>query len=183
MAKTANLFEEPLSGAEVLAHVDNAIMKVAEVLASLKTIRAGIGDLSGLDAAPKPLEPVKKLLLYFDHQHKETFKDPATGEPVSAVIAWGKDNVIMKRIREAHGDDRTERLIDLFFEQRDEYCERNGYTVQTFSTRVGSLVARTARQTKVMGVTRATESNARNAEAAVSLIQQTYGGNGHRATR
>lgn len=178
-AKTPNMFDEPLSGAEVIARVDAAILKVGEVLDTLKTIRAGINDLSGLDVVAKPMEPVKKLLLYFDHQHRQTFTDPATGDAVASVISWGKDNAIMKRVREAHGDERTERLIDTFFAERDDYCERMGYTVQTFSTRVAGMVARTARQTKVMGVTRATEGNARNAEAAVGMIRQSFG-NGHR---
>ena len=165
---TPQMFDEPLSGPEVVARVDAAITQVKTVLEGLLTIRAGIHDLEGLDPKPVKMEPIKRLLLYFDSRHKEALHAPA-------VIAWGKDNAIMKRVQEAQGDERTETLIDSFFQTRNNYLEQHGWTVQTFAATVPHLLGAAALPVRTMGVTQNTQANRRSSEAAVNMIQSTYG--------
>lgn len=162
------LFDERLSGPEALAMIDAAIAESEKQTARLKTLRAGLIDLQGMDTIdlPKTADPVRAALVYFDSKHKQTIHAPAS-------IAWGKDNVIMRRIVSQYNG-QTERLIDEFFALagHDDYLDRMGYTPQSFAAKVPALLARLNLAPRMAGVTRNTADNTRTAERAANIIRQ-----------
>ena len=176
---TPNFLDEPLSGPEIVARVDKAIAATAMLLDELKTIRAGIHDLEGLDPAEriKRHDPVKAALLHFDEAHKRKFTDPDTQQPIGASIAWGKDNAIMKRVIAERGEEYTDRLIEEFFIafDDDDYVRRMGWTVQVFAAKVPALIARMTMPVKTSGITRRTAGNHEQSVSAVRMIQNQYG--------
>lgn len=162
------LFDERLSGPEALAMLDLLERKISECQDIAKHLRAGLADMSGMDKVelPKTADPVRAALVYFDSKHKQTIHAPAS-------IAWGKDNVIMRRIVSQYNG-QTERLIDEFFALagHDDYLDRMGYTPQSFAAKVPALLARLNLAPRMAGVTRNTADNTRTAERAANIIRQ-----------
>lgn len=175
MAATRNstdrLFEETLSGPEALAMLDAAIAESEVNTKRLKTLRAGLADLSGMDKIelPKTGDPIRNALVYFDNKHKELIHAPA-------AIAWGKDNAIMRSIVNQYNG-QTERLIDEFFTfvgGADGYLNSVGFTVQSFKAKLPALLARLNAAPRPINVTRNTEDNSRAASRAAAMIRGSH---------
>jgi len=57
------------------------------------------------------------------------------------LVNWGRDMKLMKQVVAAYGP-RTRSLIDLFFEDPDEWVLAKGFTVPLFYSQCNSLVSR-----------------------------------------
>lgn len=172
-----SLFDEPVTCADALRmaeamHVEaRALSERATKLFDAVRILAAS---QGVEPLPTPMQvvkhhPITSVLKYFDVRHRSKFGDPAK-------IDGGKDSAIIKRLLVTYDEGRICELIELFFECEDEFLtQRTGFTIGAFSSRVAGLISSSRLPTRSNGVTRNTESNGRQATAAVGMIKHAYG--------
>jgi hypothetical protein len=115
-------------------------------------------------AGVKP-NPVKARIMLFDQKHRERTQLPAP-------IVWGRDMKTMKEIVERYGEEETDAMIREFFATADDYVQRTGFTVLTFSKAIAGIISRRVRVVKGHGITRNTEANAEQSALAVQMIQR-----------
>lgn len=110
--------------------------------------------------------PVKAVMTHFDLKHQAKFNGDA------ATFTTPQDPTLIKRLIDAHGEERVRDLIDDFFALDDEWLARTGYTIGNFQKRVPGLISSSRTQVRAMGVTPRTANNQRYASSAADRIRR-----------
>jgi hypothetical protein len=91
-------------------------------------------------SAKEPADPnVKAFLIEWQGEWEKRFGSPYTFD-------WGKDGKLIKGLLKVYSIEALRELRDRFFESRDPFIQKSGYTVGVFKSQVNKLI--TAEKTK-----------------------------------
>jgi hypothetical protein len=104
-----------------------------------------------LKAEPAPTVGVRELLSYFAQCHERH-----TGAPY--LINYGKDSAIFKAMLPVYGPDKMMELINVFFQSKDDFVLRAGFTVGVLRGQINKLAVSLAPKARpAIGATAAME--------------------------
>jgi hypothetical protein len=187
-AATANLFDdgktaETGKNETLLAHAERIDAMARELILEVGKFRGRLEEAAKFgqhhraanrmttdeDRAAAKTHPIKSVMTYFDTKHQKKFDGEA------ATFTTPQDPTLLKKLIATHGEDKVRELVDLFFEEEDDWLTRTGYTIANFHKRVAGLISSSRMPVRVIGNTPRTAANGRHSANAEDMIRTAYG--------